>query len=288
MMDEREHNQLLLNIIIPALSGYVLENANAMHNSTEDDLDRGKFSYLLGQAIRHWIIPVDNWHTSQAAMTVWNMIVEKEKCKHKEINQLRYNEQIILKNRKVLIPRFKGQTRDFAKLDPHVFQGGTQYAFNEIFVAEHTTPVVDIMIAMMQCYDELDQQHQLSDAILKQEVEKILNKIHITQMLRIEDRRIKTTQARIQPFLHKKNMKSSYHYLLDSNNDVFKDMWKSYYRDLNKEDVKITCSYRKYNNIQQNVKDAYNGTIPTWGKAIDIENPYTIHIFPDDPQSRTI
>ena len=286
-MTGKQHNDLLLDIIIPALEGYAQERRDGFKPIIIKDAeqDNGKFSYLLGQAIRHWIIPVGNWHTSEAAMMVWNMIVDKGNSKHKEINHLRYKEPILLKDGNIMIPRFKGSTRDFAKLDPHIFHGGKQYAFNEIFVAEHTTPVVDIMIAMTQCYDELDKQHQLDD-MLKQEVEKILDKIHITQMLRIEDRRINTTQARIQPFLLKRNMNNVYHYLLDSKNDVYKDMWESYYRNLEKKDIKITCSNRKYSNILQNVKDEYNGAIPDWAEAIDLVKQYTINIYPKNPNEK--
>lgn len=284
-MDKDLHNNLLLNIIIPALEGYVQERQDGLKQVIVEDekQDKGKFSYLLGQAIRHWIIPVGNWHTSEAAMMVWNMIVDKGNSKHKEINHIRYKEPILIKDDNIMIPRFKGSTRDFAKLDPHIFHGGKQYAFNEIFVAEHTTPVVDIMIAMTQCYDELDNQHKLDDVILKQEVEKILNKIHITQMLRIEDRRIKTTQARIQPFLYKKNMNSVYHYLVDSNNDVYKDIWQSYYRELEGNNVK-NSSKKKYNKILKKIEEAYHLEIPEWARAINIHRPYTINIHPNNPK----
>lgn len=283
-MDKDLHNKHLLNIIIPALEGYMQEIRNPKNSSTEDEQDNGKFSYLLGQAIRHWIIPAGNWHTSEAAMRVWNMIVDKGNSKHKEINHLRYKEPILITDDNIMIPRFKGSTRDFAKLDPHIFHGGKQYAFNEIFVAEHTTPVVDIMTAMTQCYNELKDQGKLG--ILQQEVGNILDNIHITQMLRIEDRRIKTTQARIQPSLQKLNADSVYHYITNPNNDVYKDMWESHYRYLEKKDVKITCSNRKYSNILQNVKDEYNGAIPDWADAIVLTNLYTINIYPKNPNEK--
>lgn len=111
-MTNVNHNNLLLEIILSALKGYALESLPDDNNMNgDDDIDVGKFSYLLGQSIRHWIVPSDNWHISKAALRVWNEITGNSPILH-----YRYKEPIF-SQKSIIIPRFKGNTKDFAKLE---------------------------------------------------------------------------------------------------------------------------------------------------------------------------
>lgn len=276
-----EHNNLLLDIIIHALKGYMQEIGNSKNGSTEDEQDNGKFSYLLGQAIRHWIIPAENWHTSEAAMTVWKKISDKK------ITQRRYKESFTCKPSAMdmVVPRFSGSAKDFEKLDllriqieektPKGKRKLKQYAFSDIFIAEHTTPVADIIDALAECYTKF---HETTE--YKDKIKEVLNKIHITQMLRIEDRRIVMCKTRINKVLEKKNQfKSIYDYLIcTEDKEVFKDIHHTCYSKLPPKVLKDSYAIKQYNDRVLSFKRKYNKGVPNWARAIEIQRKYTINI----------
>ena len=111
MNTDDKHNELLLDIIIPTIEGYIWEKNNSVNLSDENVVDKGKFSYLLGQSIRHWIIPDENWHTSRAALEVWKKISGNNLMPH-----FRYKESF-KSIRCITIPRFKGSNRDYGKIE---------------------------------------------------------------------------------------------------------------------------------------------------------------------------
>lgn len=234
MMMDKQHNALLLDIIIPALKGYVQERNNGLKQVVVEDEKyyKGKFSYILGQTIRHWAIPDDNWHTSKAANLLWDAIVEtnisdrKKRFYNVKIDKLRYKEPFITKKEVGgwIIPRFKGNVKDFQKIDTSFkLQGGKRYVFNDIFIAEHTTPVAEIMEALRQCYEAQGRNYKA----LIGEVRQILNKIHITQMLKIEDRRINDCQNRLELV---RGGKSLYSYMLNvDSEEIFSQIKRKCY-----------------------------------------------------------
>lgn len=270
-MNDKTHNRLLLKIILTSLDGYIKEQEDDSTVTVVED--KGKFSYLLGQAIRHWVIPDGNWHTSKAAQLVWDAIVEtnlssrRVKTYHTSIDKLRYKEAFITKKDVGgwTIPRFKGNTKDFINVDPLRLQGGKPYVFNNIFIAEHTIPVSDIIEVLAECYHESQ-----SIKEMRTNVKNILNRIHITQMLKIEDRRISECQSRIG--LVKGNA-SPYDYLLNTDpQNVYQAIVGECYN---------TPSY-----VEREwpfCPDIENQKNQPWAQALNLSKPYTIEIAKKKP-----
>jgi hypothetical protein len=314
-------NELLLDVIIAALKGYVATNGKGLDNDSEEARKSGtiNFSYLLGQSIRQWQIPEENWHTSVAAMDVWRLLVD-EKYNGRIIKDNKgkicgYKEKLS-KRTSIQIPRFTGTTKDFSKITvDDVDRNNTkQYVFNDIFIAEHTTPVSDIKDALEICYLEFKNNNK-SDSDLKDAVRNILNKIHITQILKIEDRRINNCSSRIKEIKtvndkikqiesgakdqikeeskgkskkEKKEIRKRienektitikgvlYTYFTEDNNDVYDDLCRACYHDL-KFDEKKRPNNKSY-------KAALEiAATNTWAKAVELESHepyYTIKIY---------
>ena len=316
-------NELLLDVIIAALKGYVATNGKGLDNDSEEARKSGtiNFSYLLGQSIRQWQIPEENWHTSVAAMDVWKLL---NKGYTGRIIKIKKDDNWIIcgykeklpKPTPIKIPRFIGTTKDFSKITvDDVYNNNTkQYVFNDIFIAEHTTPVSDIKDALEICYLEFKNNNK-SDSDLKDAVRNILNKIHITQILKIEDRRINNCSSRIKEIESVKNKikqiesgakdqikeeskgKSKeekkeirkrienektitikgvlYTYFTEDNNDVYDDLCRACYHNLKFDEKK------RPNNKSYKAALEIAATNP-WAKAVELESHepyYTIEIY---------
>ena len=265
-MDRNQHNELLLDIIFHALKGSILEKEDKEANIIgEEKVDVGKFSYLLGQSIRHWIIPDGNWHISKAALEVWKIVSGENKMPH-----YRYKECFRSK-KNLIVPRFKGSNRNFRELESLELDKTRTYAFNDIFVAEHTIPVADIMNALVELYKSKNWNDENE---LKKRIKEILEKMHITQMLKIEERRITKCNKRIYLVLQKEKYNSIYQYLLNTaDKEIFKTLRKICYTRLNSTKKKIDISHRL-----KEFKFPKNIAIPYWARAIDLSKPYIIEI----------
>ena len=269
--ETNDSNELLLDVIIVALKGYVETNGKGLDDDSEEARKSGiiNFSYLLGQSIRQWQIPRKNWHTSKNARSVWKMITGKDK-----IPYYQYKETFI-SAKHIFIPHFEGTTRDYSKVELKELQKDTKYVFNDIFIAEHTIPVADVRDALEEYF--MDSKGKLSDRELKEGIKKILNAMHLTQMLKIEDRRIKNNSKRLKQAY---TNGTRYDYLINSKpKDVYEDVCKRYYRNLSFTQKK-NFDISKYKEKIQVLKDLHNGEIPDWAKSLDLEDPngYTIKI----------
>lgn len=296
-------NELLLDVIIAALKGYVATNGKGLDNDSEEARKSGtiNFSYLLGQSIRQWQIPEENWHTSVAAMDVWKLL---NKGYTGRIIKIKKDDNWIICGYKeklpeptpIKIPRFIGTTKDFSKItvDDVDSNNTKQYVFNDIFIAEHTTPVSDIKDALEICYLEFKNNNK-SDSDLKDAVRNILNKIHITQILKIEDRRINNCSSRIKEIesvknkiskVKKQNIKQEiYNYLKSTESKkVYLDLCSCIYCNLKPEKQQKTpviesASYNK-------AKDIAKGE--AWAKAVELESQepyYTIEIYTNNDKT---
>ncbi len=288
MMTDEEHNKILLDVIIAALQGYMQGNRGDQEEPSKEEQCgevKSNFAYLLGQAIRQWRIPNDNWHTSKEAQKVWELIVDQTTSKHKDISRehLCYKETFTCKKEAegMVIPRFKGTTRDFGKICYEKIykldekRKEKEYVFNDIFIAEHTTPIADIRDALEECY----KRYNFCRIRLRREMTLILDKIHITQMLRIEDRRIEECQNRITVlFLKKKyNGGSVYEYLknIDSQ-QIYKAIVGKCYSML---PPKNTQNTEEYTSTLKAVKNANGNHVPRWARAMRIDKGYSIKIL---------
>lgn len=276
-MTKEEHNELLLDVIVAALKGYT-RSKNAGNEQNADPADnelwlevKGSFSYLLGQAIRQWIIPDENWHISVAAKELWNKLTDED------IDKRGYNESFHCKSSAVglIVPRFAGTTRQYAKLEELTVQANKSYVFNQIFIAEHTITVTDIRDALEECYTE----HKYCECLLKKEMKSILNKMHITQMLKIEDRRILDCQKRIIPEECVATASSRlciYKFLKNhSSKDVFETIKSNSYCNL---PPKILSRARKYKNTIKKIQKQNKEKLPNWAEATELTKTYTINI----------
>lgn len=161
-------NKKIIKIIITTLKG----------QKQNPQLKDG-FRYLLNQAIRQYVILPGNWHLSVGAEMVWNSLTtyDIENCSYKELfrcdkvsgNTFTINGQSIALNK------------------------NKSMVFNSLFIAEHTTTVVDI-IAQLEALAP----NQLNES----SVRGILDGIHITRMLKSEEEKIpsKYKQHRIGNF----------------------------------------------------------------------------------------
>lgn len=273
MRNVERNQEMLLDVILVALKGYVRHNADENNNDEEARYEEKiNFSYLLGQAIRQWQIPKENWHTSKNALELWKKISNQEITSH-----FQYKETFECV-RSITIPRFKGTTRDFDKIDNISKNCGDNIVFNEIFIAEHTIPVADIRDALVMCYKRNKGWKRLK---LKRELITILNKMHITQMLKIEDRRIETCTARVKKLredeLRKTNpsptddeiRESVYKYLRDTESiKIFEDVKDNYYQCDKKTLQPTTSDYKTALSIANK---------ENWAEAVKLAN-YPIEI----------
>lgn len=292
-METKDSNELLLDVIIAALKGYVETNGKGLDNDSEEARKSGtiNFSYLLGQSIRQWQIPEENWHTSVAAMDVWRLL---NKGYIGRIIKIKKDDNWIICGYKeklpeptsIKIPRFIGTTKDFSKItvDDVGSNNTKQYVFNDIFIAEHATPVSDIKDALEICYRELGDVDTLRES-----VRTILNKIHITQILKIEDRRINNCNSRIKEIESVKKKLSNnnnqdikqilYEYLKSTEADVvYKELCSCSYSNLSpeKQRKKLDTESESYKKAKQ------IANCETWAKAVELESHepyYTIKIY---------
>ena len=332
-MTDEERNGLLLDVILAALKGFVETNCAGKDDDSEDARRSGtiNFSYLLGQSIRQWQVSIDNWHTSRSAMEVWHLLggvvehgVMVVDIKREKI-PCGYKEQFICKQPKIeKIPRFEGTNKKYGSIKNLLISAGAPYVFNNIFIAEHTTPVSDIKDALVACYRILKEEGQLKE--LRSQVLNILGKIHITQMLKIEDRRINNNSSRVKEIEKNKKAIDSikkelsaakrkekklvstndeklvidlrykeeqdrqiktvlYYYLYnEESNKVFDDLCKVCYRDLNP--AKQNADLKKMQrNDYDDVKLYVEKKKISWAEAVLLNDNFNIEIYPKNNES---
>jgi len=265
-MRKAQHNKLLLNVIIAALKGSLYETID-----TSKD-EKVNFQYILGQSIRQWQIPKSNWHISKAAHKVWEMITKDD------IHYRDYKESFECTcNPPVNVPTFSGTTRDFNSIihkeltSKHIVRGkiveGNKYVYNDIFITEHTTPVSDIILALKECYRSNESNNTMQK--LRDECIVILNKIHKTQMLKIEDRRIDSCQKRLDLV---KGRKSYYTYMLNTDSQkIYKQIKRKCYKTPILRDIGLEF----YNEVEA-LK------VKKWASALTLDKPYKIEIIPNN------
>lgn len=255
-------NDLLIDIIIATLKGkknYGAYSASANANPVG-------FSYLLGQAIRQYIIPSENWHVTEAAACAWFAITGNQyNASNGGIDKYFYKETFVpAKTANMQVPTFKGTNKtDLISVKIN----STPMCFNAIFIAEHTTPISDIIKILEEYYDTYTKNknnislQQLQND-MHNDVKNILDKIHITRMLKIEDRRITKCSGRIQELAKGQNQSPlTYINNIDSAH-LFNTLRATYYASLPLQQIS--------NNSQYNQQY-------TWDTAVS-DSPYTITI----------
>jgi len=173
--NENERNSLnapVVSMIMGAIEG--------VHQTERNSGNPIDYRYLLGQIIRQYIIPAQNWHITQAAKAQWEEMTDQN------IQDYTYQQHFEAKTDGE-IKTYKGTNQ--TKPTVEKYYKGKKYAFNTFFIVEHTIPVSDIMDALIEL--------KTND---RNNIIKILDKIHHTRMLKSEDRKIKRDRARIREY----------------------------------------------------------------------------------------
>lgn len=153
-------NTPLIDIIMSALKG--------MQFGCESMI---AYRYLLNQSIRQYIIPDENWHLSKAAESLWNSITS---CNIRKYN---YRQPINcdLANQ-TPAKKYQGNS---SQGSPTKISKNDLIPFNQLFTAEHMTPVADVI-------KELEKLNNPS----YDDIQNILNQIHICRVTKEEDKQI--------------------------------------------------------------------------------------------------
>lgn len=210
--ERRVANEPLVNMIMEAL--------RALRRKDKGSEEIG-YKYLLGQCVRQYIVPSKNWHLSKGAKTQWEKMTDKD-----DIVDFSYHEMITI-TEDGEIESFQGTKQTESKLIK--YKKGEKYAFNTFFIVEHTVPVSDFLDVLLKM------------PIEKSSIEEVLDKIHLTRLLKKEDRSIKRDRTRIKEY-NKRYPYSKLSVLETVSETLFQKVVEEFYRkDLG--DQKIELEY---------------------------------------------
>lgn len=147
------------------------------------------YEYLLNQSLRQYIVPVDNIHVTAATNDLWYRMFATPNSYVPDIRVYAYQDTVVAQSDVSDIETYKGNSKR-----PIVenISKGEKVKFNSIFIQEHTTPVADMIVAL-----ELLQYRENKQLLDAQEIILVLDKMHITQMLKSEDKGIRNARHRI-------------------------------------------------------------------------------------------
>lgn len=210
--ERRIANEPLVNMIMEAL------RALRRGKSENGKID---YKYLLGQSVRQYIVPEKNWHLSKGAKTQWEKMTDKD-----DIVDFSYHEMISI-TEDGEIESFQGTKQTESKLIK--YKKGEKYAFITFFIVEHTIPVSDFLDVLLKM------------PIEKSTIEEVLDKIHLTRLLKKEDRSIKRERTRIKEY-NKRYPYSKLSVLETDSETLFQKVVEEFYqKDLG--DQKIELEY---------------------------------------------
>lgn len=197
--ERRIANEPLVNMIMEALRALRIKSKWS---------EKIAYKYLLGQCVRQYLAPEKNWHISKAAKAQW------EEMTNQDIADFTYKEAIEPERDGVIVS-YKGTNQ--TKPEEIEYKKGEKYAFNTFFIVEHTIPVSDFL-------EELE-----NIPIEKFYIEAVLDKLHLTRLLRTEDRRIKRDSARIKEY-NKRHTDSKISILGTESEELFKKVVEEFYQ----------------------------------------------------------
>ena len=138
-------------------------------------------NYLLNQILRNYDVPPERYHVSKAAKELWDSITDKN------IRDYYYHQKVVNeKLDEVEIIEFKGSSKNGTKRTMHK---GDSFVYRDVFHNEHVIPISMIIDELVNLPnpDEYDA------------LEKVLDKIHVCRMLKIEDRGIPSIYKNKRP-----------------------------------------------------------------------------------------
>lgn len=147
------------------------------------------FNYLLNQSIRQYVIPEQNIHVTKAANDLWNQLFTDSNGNVPDIRVYAYQDTNIAQADVANLAKYSRRNNQYTNTDVVI---GQKVKFNSFFIQEHTTPVADMITAL-----EALQTQKCKLLLDSNDIVDVLNKMHITQMLKSEDKRIKNAKHRI-------------------------------------------------------------------------------------------
>lgn len=169
-------NKSLVEIIRSALSAI---NNGYQRTKNSYGVD---YKYLLNQSIRQYVIPSSNLHMTVAADKLWQDLGISG-----SILLYRYQDAILPKQTLLSVKTCKGPSKRIELVDVFANQS---IPFNLLFIEEHTTPVSDVIKALKAAYSSNPTDQTIVD---------VLDKMHITKMLKRENKDILLSSNRICP-----------------------------------------------------------------------------------------
>lgn len=186
----RQINKPLVKIIEYALTNLHLQRGKHSYGVS--------YRYLLNQCIRQYLVPDSNIHISVYAGQVWqNMGLNLG-----DIYKYTYQDVIVPQNN-IQVDTCVG-TKKKSVITKNIV-AGQPIAYNSVFIDEHTTPVKDVTEALKQAYIS----NPCTSTIIG-----ILDKMHITKMLKCENAKIAKNTNRI----------SAGDYISKSSSQIFNDI----------------------------------------------------------------
>ena len=161
-MENKQCNPYLIRVIKACIEGY--------NDCTEKGV-RSSLKYIMGQAIRQYRIPDDNWHVSRAASELWKRLTDED------IKDFTYREAVCIKEDDNELGIYVGNEKDPSKKG---VEKGTKIPYNSLFHDEHTIPVSRFVKELLN----------KGDQVTGPEIEAVLNEIHICKITKEEDRNI--------------------------------------------------------------------------------------------------
>ena len=138
------------------------------------------YRYLLNQSIRQYLVPSGNIHISVGAMHEWQAMG----LNPNDIYNYTYHDSVV-PQKSIQVKTCAGTNKTPKTIN---VIAGTAIAYNSVFIDEHTTPVKDVIAALMKACGS---QPNVSA------IEAVLDKMHITKMLKAENAIIVKTTGRI-------------------------------------------------------------------------------------------
>ena len=161
-------NQAIINAINDLLPAY----------QSATGRDAQNLRYLIGQLIRQYHIPNGNWHISAAARDRWDALTTAN------IKGFHYRDVVICDKltSSAVYELYKGANKTGT---PTRLHRGAKFQFRQMFHEDHVIPVSLII-------DELKNRPNPT----QNDIQCILNGMHLCVILKEEDRRIGRTQNR--------------------------------------------------------------------------------------------
>lgn len=148
------------------------------------------YNYILNQSVRQYVVPEENIHVTVAAQELWNMLFLNSPEPKPDIRVYAYQDRIYPSNDVLAVDTYNGNAKN-KRIKRNVVKG-EPIEFNKLFIEEHTTPIADMAKALLYRL-EASPKKELSSS----EIVEILDKMHVTKMLKDENIKISLSKGRI-------------------------------------------------------------------------------------------